>query len=245
MKRAMLAAMAAFIFLPRAGAAQNPAILERPRWGPQLQVTPFVGFGAAVSRVERWRFTGPGGTATDEFAVDLASGPAGGVTFEMQAVERLAVMGSLTFLTRGETLERSRATNQVYRHAGSNFVFAKAALALRLRESVSDLQMHNLSGTLFIGPAFVREMPKSDANAPAVLLEATNYIGASAGLDVVVPLPFDGLTLQAGVEDYYIRWNDAELARRNDAVVPGIESVVETNPSHNILIRAGISVRLR
>jgi hypothetical protein len=245
MKRAVLAAMAAFIFLPRAGAAQNPAMIDRPQWGPRLQVTPFVGFGAAATRVERWRFTGPGGTATDEFEVDMASGPAAGVTVEMQAVERLALMGSVTYLTRGETAERSRSTNLTYRHEGSNFVLAKAALALRLRETTSQLQMHHLSGTVFIGPAFVREMPKSDANAPAVLLEPTNYFGAMAGLDVVVPLPFENLTLQAGVEDYYIRWNDAELARRNDVVVPGIESSVETNPTHTILFRAGISVRLR
>jgi hypothetical protein len=245
MKRVIVAAVAACILLPHAGAAQNPALIERPVWGPKIQVTPFVGFAAAASRVEHWRFDGPLGSAREDFEVELASGPAGGVTVEMQAVERLAVIGSVAFLTRGETLERSRTSNLTYRHEGSNFVFAKAALALRLRESISELQMHNLSGTIFVGPAFVREMPRSDPGAPAPLLEASNYFGLNAGLDVVVPLPFEGFTLQAGVEDYYIRWNDAELARRNDAIVPGITSAVETDPTHNIVFRAGLSVRVR
>jgi hypothetical protein len=245
MKRLLCAATAALVMLPCAGEAQNPTLLDRPVWGPRIQVTPIIGFAAAATRHERWLFKGPGGSATDEFSVNLASGPVAGMAVEVRLVDRLALIGSGLYVSRGRTVERSQATDAMFRHEGSNFLFTKAAVALRLRESISELQVHSLTGTIFIGPAWVREMPKADPNSPAVFLEGQNYWGGTAGLDVIVPLAWDGLTLQAGIEDYYVRWNDAELARRNDVVVAGITSAVETDPTHTVIFRAGLSIRMR
>jgi hypothetical protein len=246
MKRIIVAALAAMIILPTYSSAQMYQ-LDRPQWGPRIRVTPFIGFAPAVSRTEQWTFLANGFAVDDRYDVQLATGPAAGVSVETQLVERLALMVSAAWVTRGETIEESRGTSTRFVHNGSNFLFGKAALALRLREQVSELQVHTLTGTLFVGPAVVREMPKADPSAPnPVLLDPSMYYGVNFGLDALIPVVSDKVTFQAGVEDYYIWWNDTEMARRNDIAAGGtVQSAVTTDPSHNWLIRAGVSLRVR
>jgi hypothetical protein len=51
------------------------------------------------------------------------------------------------------------------------------------------------------------------------------------------------------MEDVVVWWNTAEFGRRNDAIFAanGVETVsfVETDPTHNLLFRAGLSLRFR
>jgi len=249
MKRPILALLGA-ILIPGPTLAQNPTILDAPTWGPRLQLTPFVGFAPAVSRFERWSVTGPGGIATQNYDVELGTGLIAGAAAEMTLIDRFALIGSAAFITRGRTTEVAQDEGGTrFQHEGSNFLMAKAAIALRMRESISELQMHALSGTIFVGPAFVREMPKPDAFADNVLLQPLNYYGVNFGVDGTIALPFERLSFQMGIEDYLLWWDAAEMARRNDQVFANngytTTSRVETDPSHNFLLRAGISFRLR
>lgn len=250
MKRPTLAALAAAILFPGSLFAQNPALIDRPAWGPRLLITPFAGFAPAVSRLERWNVQSPGGSAAQNYDVELGTGMAAGVSMEFKLIDRFVLIGSGTFVTRGKTRETAQDAGGVrFEHQGSNFIFAKAALAIRLREAISELQVHELSGSIFVGPAFVRETPKSDVNADDALLEPLNHYGVNFGVDAQIPLPYDRLSFQFGLEDTYLWWNTDELARRNDAVFAhaGMQTVsrLEADPSHNFILRAGLSFALR
>jgi hypothetical protein len=251
MKRLALAALIAAVLCPAAGTAQTMYDFERPVWGPRLRVTPFVGFAAAASRIERWTVTAinGGGTSREEWDVSMAAGPVAGLTVEKQAFERFAVAVSGAVVSRGRTLEHQTGDAQLFEYKGSNFLFAKAVGLVRLREEVSEIQVHTMTGSLFVGPAWVREMPKQDASMSPVRLEPLNHWGLSFGFDAEIPLPFDRLSFTAGLEDYVIWWNTTEIARRNDALIAAnggeSSSFVESGPSHNLLFRAGLSVRFR
>jgi len=250
MKRAVLAAFIAVLLAPGAGAAQNMLGFNRPAWGPRIRVTPFGGFAAAASRTERWTVSGNGQTAAADFDVSLAAGPAAGASFEVRVVERFAIQASGAWVSRGRTTERITGGAEFIEHEGSTFMFARAAGVLRLREEVSELQVHTLTGSLFFGPAWVRETPKTDPIVPQVLLEPLNHVGLSFGFDAEIPLPYDALSFTAGIEDYLIWWNTKELARRNDVVIlqqNGIDSqsYVESPPTHNLLFKAGVTLRFR
>jgi hypothetical protein len=247
MRLAYCAAIAAAFIFPVTTSAQQFDYDGPTSWGPRLRVTPFVGFAPKLTRTEHWLFVGPNFSVEEIYHVDLASGMAAGASVEMQVWDRFAIVGGATMISRGRTIESSEASSDRFQHAGSNFLLVKAAAAVRLREQASDLQVHSLSGTLFAGPALIREMPKSDANVPApVLLDPLSYIGLNVGLDVQLPVVTDKLTFQAGVEDYWFHWNDAEMARRNDIAAGGsVQSYVESDPSHTFLMRAGFSLRVR
>jgi hypothetical protein len=239
-------------FLPGIGAAQSfmPG-LDRPAFGPRIRITPFVGQAPAVSRLERWTVTGLGlqGRIND-YDVELGSGPAAGVSLEVLAMDRFAFVGSVAMVSRGRTREYSSAEAVFHSYGGSNFLFAKGALAVRLNEEVSELQVHSLTATVFAGPAWIREMPKDDSATPAMLLDPLTHWAINFGANAEIPLGWNSFSLQAGVEDYYTWWNNAEVGSRNDAynrTVNGLatRTIVEADPSHMWLFRVGMSFRLQ
>lgn len=249
MNRALISALLAIVLLPVAGAAQAVMPdLDRPIWGPRVRITPFVGQAPAVSRLERWTVTGPGGVNGTEYDVELGSGPVAGLSVEVLAVDRLAFIGSFAMISRSRTSEYSTADAEFFNHEGSNFLVAKGAIAVRLREQISELQVRSLTATVFAGPAFIREMPKDDPFANPILLDAMTHWGVNFGANAEIPLGWDKVSVQAGVEDYYTWWNKAEFGRRNDAIFAAngfsASSIVDADPSHMWLFRAGISFRM-
>ncbi len=247
MKRVLFATLAVVAFCPALAQAQFQPDFGKPSYGPRFRIMPFFGIAAPTRRHERWQVAGPSGTVTGNFNVDLAAGPLGGVSFEYRALDRFAIVASGSYLSRGRTTEVTLADDRQYQHEGSNFLLTKVALALHLNEQTSELQMHSLSATIFVGPSFIHEMPKNDVLADAALLQPLTYYGADFGLDTEVPLPWSGLTFQAGIEDFLVMWDNAELARRNDQVFAknGLQtqSYVETDASHNLVFRAGLAIR--
>ena len=248
MKRAALFALLV-VLCPGSAMAQELFDFEKPAWGPRFRVTPFVGFAATAKRVERWTVTGNGGLASPSFDVELGSGPAAGLTAEMQVFERFAMAASGVLVSRGRTVERVVGDAELFEHEGSSFLFLKAAVVIRLREQTSEVQVHTLSGSIFVGPAMVREMPKDDPFSPSLLLEPLTHRGLTFGFDAEIPLPWNVMSFTAGMEDVVVWWNTAEFGRRNDAIFAanGVETVsfVETDPTHNLLFRAGLSLRFR
>ena len=251
MNRASTSALLAIALLPVAGAAQSlMPDLDRPVWGPRMRITPFIGQAPAVSRLERWTVTGPGGGFSTDFDVELGSGPVAGLSLEVLAVDRFAFIGSVAMISRSRTREYSTADAEFYNHEGSNFLMAKGALAVRLREAISELQVHSLTATVFAGPAWIREMPKDDPFADPIVLEPLNHWAVNFGANAEIPLGWNSLAIQAGLEDYYTWWNKAEFALRNDAFNQATfgtttHSLVDADPSHMWLFRAGLSFRLQ
>ncbi|MGH7500728.1 MAG: hypothetical protein ACREL7_03120 [Longimicrobiales bacterium] len=247
MKRAIFAAAAALITLPAASSAQAVAsTMDVPVWGPRIRITPFVGHAASVSRTERWTFDIGGQLSTARYDVDIAPGWAGGASIEIQVADALAFIGEGLYVTRGRTLEESPDVGDRFEHEGSNFVLAKGALALRLRERTSELQMRTLTATVFAGPAWIHEMPKDDATSDPILLESQNYWAVNFGVNAQLPIGWEGVLLQGGVEDFLVWWNNDELAARNDALLgPGATSVVETDPSHMWIFRVGLAFAMQ
>ena len=250
MNRAVYSAILAIALLPGFGFAQSfMPDMDRAAWGPRVRITPFVGQAPAVSRLERWTVSGPGGTAATNFDVELGSGPVAGLAIEVLAVDRFAFIGSIAMVSRGRTSEYSTADAEFFEHEGSNFLFAKGAVAIRLREEISELQVRSLTATVFAGPAYIREMPKDDPFADPILLDAMTHWGVNFGANAEIPLGWNSLAVQAGLEDYYTWWNKTEFGRRNDAIFAAngfdTSSIVDADPSHMWLFRAGLSFRFQ
>ena len=248
MKRAAFSVLAFLAVVPSAVSAQG-AVTSEPVWGPRIRLTPFVGQAPTVSRNERWTVASGGQFQFSEFDVDFGSGPALGASLELLVMDRFAVIGSGMFIARGQTREFSFTEGEFFMSEGSNFLVGKVAAALRLREAMSEMQLRRLTATIFAGPAIVREMPKGDPSLPPALGESVTHWGANVGLDAEVPMGDGPLAIQLGFEDFYTFWNSGELASRNDRALgeAGLttESALETDQSHMILIRAGLSIRFR
>ncbi|MCI0436734.1 MAG: hypothetical protein L0271_24310 [Gemmatimonadetes bacterium] len=247
MKRVVLAALVAVAALPLVAHSQTvSSTLDRPVWGPRIRFTPFVGVAPAVTRTERWTVVLNGQAAVSDYDVELASGWGAGASLEVLAVERFAFIASGAYVSRGRTTEFSSELEDYLKHEGSNFILAKAGVAVRLREEVSELQLRSLTATVFAGPAWVREMPKDDPFAPPALQDALSYWGFNFGADAEIPLGWRSLSIQGGVEDFYVFWDDDEFAARNDAALgSGAQSVVDTDPSHMWVFRIGLTFKAR
>lgn len=245
MKRAFGSALMAIALLPGFGVAQSfLPDLNRSASGPRIRVTPFIGQAPSVNRLERWTFTWQGATSSTDIDVKLGGGAAAGLALEIRAVDRLALIGSAVLISRSPTTENSTDDGLVT-HEGSDFLLAKGALAIRLTEEVSELQVHSLSATLFAGPAFIREMPKADPSLDAPLLDPLTHWAVNFGANAEIPLGWNSLAVQAGVEDYYTLWNKTEFARRYDVIYQESGFAVDADPSHMWLFRVGLSLGLR
>jgi hypothetical protein len=248
MKRAVFAVLTFVALMPSASSAQGMATSE-PAWGPRIRLTPFVGQAPTVSRNERWALVNGDEVSIGDFDVDLGAGPAIGASLEFQVVDRFALIGSGMFINRGQTREFSSIDSEFFVSEGSNFLVGKVAAALRLRESASEMQLRQLTATIFAGPALLHEMPKDDAAVNPALLESVTHWGASFGVDAEIPMGQGPLSLQLGFEDFYTFWNTNELAARNDRAFAELglttESALEADASHMILIRAGMSIRFQ
>ena len=99
------------------------------------------------------------------------------------------------------------------------------------------------------GPAFLRESPQDNPLASPIFQESLNHWGANFGIEAEIPTAWQSLSLVAGVEDFVVFWNDVEAARRVDrfAAQDGFvtETVIDTDPSHMLVLRAGLSLRLQ
>jgi hypothetical protein len=118
---------------------------------------------------------------------------------------------------------------------------------MRLREAVSEMQLRRMTATLFFGPAYVLEMPKDDIALDPVMLDPIGHYGLNFGFDAEIPIAGGKVSLQGGMEDFFTWWNADTWAARNDRAYANdgfnTVSIVEVNPSHMLLLRAGVSVK--
>ncbi len=248
MMRPVLAVAAATLFIPLTASAQLMPLQDEQPWGARVRITPFVGLAPAVTRVERYLVDLDGLLSEGAYETDLGSGSAAGAQIEIRAMDRFSLILGGTYIHRGETVEFAEQTGTFTRRNGSDFLMARAGLAMRLKEGVSEMQLRQLTASLFVAPTYIREMPRPDARVESILLEDISTWGVTFGLDAEVPLGSERLAAQVGIEDALTFWNEDELAARNDALfaLGGLDSVteVETELTHQWLIRVGLTFRV-
>lgn len=243
MKRGVFAVLA-LLAAPVPAAAQGLMTGQSP-WGPRFRFTPFVGMAPTVSRAERWVVAYDGDFSAGNYDVKLGAGPLAGASLEVRLIDRFALIGSGYFVKRSETREYSQALQEYIVTEGSDFLVARAALAIRMRENVAQLQKRSVTASVFAGPAYVREMPSAELGP--ILGQYLDHWAASFGVDADVPLGGGAVALQFGLEDFYTFWNTTAIASRNDAFFAdsgfATQSSLETDASNMVLFRVGLSFR--
>jgi hypothetical protein len=249
MKRAVVVAAAMILALPAFGSAQLVTMSDPSPWGPRVRITPFVGQAPTVTRTEHLTINEGGTSASGDFDVRLGSGITSGLIVDVRALERFSFVASGAWVSRGRTVGNSIVNGDPEQHLGANYIMARAGMAMRLREPISELQRRQLSASVFAGPAYVREMPKNDPFLPGSAQRNASYWGANFGLNADIPLGWEALSLQAGDEDYVFWWNGEELGHRRDIMLAtqgyNTTTFVEADASHMLLFRAGLSLRVR
>jgi len=239
MRRVVFSALAGLLAATSAS-AQLPTRPIDP--GPRLRITPFVGQAPQFERDERWTLSNGMLNGTVAMQTSFASGSAVGGVLDARLTERFGFVASGVYISRKATVDFE--TGDVA--PGSNFLLAKAGISLRLHEPISEMQMRQLTASIFAAPALVREMPKEDLSlADPTLDDPINHYGLNLGVETEIPLNGNSIALQLAAEDFIVWWNESELAERLDAGAGLSGSVVDTDPSHMWVFRAGLTFRVR
>lgn len=243
MKRHWVFALAALVAVPRPASAQSDM-----GWGPRLRITPFVGISPGITQ-EGDAFTSQAGTITRHpYEMELNSGVALGVNAEYRVWNRFSIVGEGVWSTRGSGTLTDARDARVDTISGSNYWIAKVAAAMRLREHNPDMQLNQLDGSIFVGPAYIRDAPKVELNTPAGARAAITQIGLNVGADAELPLANNRLALQVGLEDFIIFWDEAAYAGRIGSVlqqrIPTIDAVgIDAGNTSLWIGRVGLTFR--
>lgn len=250
-RRVMWGAFVAALLLPAAAGAQSVPLQYDSEWGPRLRVAPFGAWAFGLTRTEDTVVMPADGSDPyfESHEVELGGGPAAGLIVDYRVAGRFSVHGGGAFVFRGDTRHFVTRQPDIYwEQDGSNVVLAKLGLGMHLTEPVSELQRRQLSASVFVAPAFMRDMPRTDVVFDGESLGASNAFGVNFGFDGEMPLT-PKLSVQFGIEDYLMWWDDAELAQWADAFWTGSLGEVATTevsagPSNNFLARIGLSFAL-
>jgi hypothetical protein len=248
-RRVVKGALVAAFLLPAAAGAQYVPDSD-DGWGPRLRVAPFGAIAFGVTRIEdTYVVPATGEPYFSEHEVALSGGPAFGAVVDYRFSGRFSVHGGAALAFRSETdhfVEHEPATT--WEQEGSRVLLAKLGLGVHLREPVSELQIRQLTASAFVAPAFLRDMPRTDIVFNGESLGASNAFGVNFGFDGELPLTSE-ITVQFGLEDYLVWWDEDRLARWADAFWTGAlqepaTTEVSTGPTNNFLARLGVSFAL-
>lgn len=251
MQRRVLAAAIAFLCANTVAAnAQLMPLQDDPSWGPRIRVTPFVGFLPSVERQETWIHNSAGTNTFVDANYKLASGTAIGVNGEVIMHGPWNGLAGLMYGSRGSSQFGIVSTGEEFQINGSRFLFARVGASYSLREKETELTLRRLSASVFAAPFYMREMPRAQVGfADANVFDPSSHFGLSLGVSGELPFAKDKMTLQIGVEDYATIWAKGALRRLPDSffndATPGASTKVETDISHQWMIRAGLSYRWR
>ncbi|HEX6560036.1 MAG TPA: hypothetical protein VF021_11255 [Longimicrobiales bacterium] len=243
MKRHCVIALAALMVIPCLARAQSGA-----DWGPRFRITPFVGI-SPVAHQDGIAFTSSAGVITRRpYRFELDSSLPLGVNAEYHVWNRFSIIGEGVWSSRSSaTLEDVQAAT-IDTVTGTNLWMAKVAAALRLREDNPDMQLNRMNGSIFVGPAYIRDAPKVEFNTPALSQSAVSQFGLNMGADAELPLANNRLALQLGFEDYMIFWDEAGYSTRLQGFFqqgnPSIDGAAIDADNTNVWIaRVGVTFR--
>jgi hypothetical protein len=240
--RLLAAGLVALGVLASTGHAQPVrAPFEAP--SPRLRFSPFATFAPQLSRTEVRSTEWPDRSEEYEAETEVGGGYGAGAQLEYRAVRQLVAFGGAAVLRRHATPQRlaGGVSGEEY---GSDYVFVRGGLGLRLEEAREGVQFHRVHATVAVGPAWVRELPRGSTGG----VRPVNLWGVHFMTTGELLLPGDRVAITAGVEDNLLWWNAAELARRVDGAHArrgeATLTSLRTTASHHWVFRAGFTLRL-
>ena len=243
MKRHLVVALAALVFIPHLAAAQQGDV----GWGPMLRITPFVGISP------NFKQTGEAVVLTDQsisvhdYEVRFASGFGLGLGAEFNFWNRFSIIGSGMWSSRGDGELIDFEDELIYEVDGTNLWLAKAGLAVRLREIEPDLQLRRLNATIYVAPAIVHDRPKKETFTPPSAARVYTHAALNIGAEAEMPVSNNKMGFVLGLEDYMVFWEDSKAVGRVGGTLrqrtPDASVLLETRRSHIWVLRAGLNWR--
>lgn len=235
--------VAALLVLPAPASAQTSTEEARLR----LSITG--GWATDAARQERWVATSAAGTLTERTEVELGGGPVASATLELRVVGPLGVLVGGTFMQRDDAVF-TVGTSAPLLFTSSRTLIGKAGLTLRLNEQ-NPMRVRRLGGALFVAPFIALEKPdeKLADFAGTDLFEEVQQVGINAGVLGELPVLGDRIALQLAFEDYFTFWDEEAAARLAHYAInhpddPTAFTTAQVDPSHQWVVRAGLSIRL-
>ena len=244
--RCLLGLGVAAVLLPASAFAQEHAFgtVTAPAGG--IRITAFGGWATGATRKESWTYAdGSGGTVRDHVQMRLAGGVAGGAVLQFPVLGPFSLLGGVAWVDRDDA-EFSINGGERWVFTGSGNVLVKAGLGMALRDPGDDMAIRRLAAGVFVAPFYAVELPKEIATIQdSDLFDAASHIGVNFGVTGELPFARDRFALQLGLEDYLTFWSGDSLQRLPDWLHDAAGTVVDADPTHQLLLRAGISLRLR
>jgi hypothetical protein len=124
----------------------------------------------------------------------------------------------------------------------------KLGVLMRYRED-SEMQLRRLNAAMFVGPAFIHEVPES-SRFSSTNLDARNHFGVNFGIEAEMPFSNQMFALHAALEDYVIFWDETAMQEKlNSRILNtfGSEAAAEVDADHSnmVVLRLGLSFRFR
>jgi hypothetical protein len=244
MKRHLVVAFAALMVMPHLVAAQA----TDDGWGPKLRITPFLALGPSFTQEGEASVLPSNSPLSErEYELRYGSGFGLGVAAEYRLWNRFGVLASGMWLSRNDG-ELEFVDVITYEGESTNMWIVKGALSVRLRDEDKELQLHRLNASIYAGPAFILDRPKTEPTTPAGATENENLFALNFGAEAEYPFSNNKLGVMLGLEDYMIFWDDdAALARVSAPILfddPGAAVAVEPRFSHLWVVRLGLTWRL-
>lgn len=248
MKRFRALALAGLVALPVSAAAQQPVVqtAEQARQLRQSRfaVTPFVGVRVPFSTGDEFLFFDDEAVSSTLVRREHGGSPTAGVEGEYRVTGPWSAVGAVSFSPAGNdtyTITQRTGQRDLLSAGGSDMLFARLGVSLRLPEPVPDARRFHPAGFIVVAPALVhlRRDVGGSSTHPAlnVGIQATAPIGRSRRL-----------AFQLGLDDYITFWNTGTLARDDERRFSGLfgEPVrVDYNYSTTnlLMVRLGASFR--
>ena len=242
--RSLLGLAAAITLLPASADAQGGPVGQRG-----LRVTPFIGWATGTTRQETWSYDdGSGATVHDQVEMHLAEGPAAGATVEFPLRGLVHLLGGVTYADRDDA-EFTVNGGARFVFTGSRNLLVKAGAGMQLHDRDDDMTLRRLNAGVFVAPFYLLELPrKLDGFEDSGLFDSGHHFGLNVGVTGELPFAGDRFAFQVGFEDYLTLWNEGRLQRLPDWLhdAPAASATdVDADLTHQWLVRAGLSLRLR
>jgi hypothetical protein len=231
----------ALLTLPSAAGAQIDI-----GWGPTVRLTPFLAISPAFTQFnEATIVNGNVAVAVRDIETRFNSGFGMGINAEFRFWDALTLVGTGMWSSRSDGFLLDVADSTRYEIDGTNFWLVKAALGLQLRET-DDLRLSDGYASVFIGPAFIVDDPKSEPTTPMAARKATRQTALNIGAEGEIPFWNDRVAFMGAVEDFIIFWDEDATGRVSGALeraYDGSRVLVATKQSHMWNFRFGIALR--
>jgi hypothetical protein len=239
MRRPFVLALAAALALPAAARAQ---FADAPT--PQrFTISPFLGYAFTYTQKGTVHLTDTHGTNAADYQRQVGGGIMPGVSVEYRMPGRFGAAATVAYNKRGgETLATNYVDVPVLSSPGGSMWFARGSLTMQLYDN-SDMQLHQSTAQVSVGPALVRDVPASASGRPAI-----NAFAVSAAANAELPLPWKGFSFRAAVEDYVAFLSRADLSVQLGSDISAnsgqaVAADLSGGATHLYAIRAGLSYR--